>query len=125
MWFWWFMFVCNLIYSILMIIVGWCMWKHCPKKINSVVGYRTKRSMRNMDTWRFAHENCGKRWWRIGWIMLVSTVIIQLPFYGRSDDVIGWLGLAIGVIECTILFISILPTERALKETFTDEGIRK
>lgn len=33
MWFWWFMFVCNMVCSLAMIIGGWFMWKHCPKRI--------------------------------------------------------------------------------------------
>lgn len=125
MWFWWFMFICNMLYSVTMIVAGWFMWKHSPKKINSVVGYRSKRSMINMDTWKFAHENCGKRWWKIGWIMLVPTILIQIPFYGKSDDLIGWIGLGICIVECTILLVSIIPTERALKEAFTEDGIRR
>ena len=36
-----------------MIACGWMMWKHCPKNIDGLVGYRTSRSMRNMDTWKF------------------------------------------------------------------------
>ena len=124
MWFWWFMFICNMLYSVTMIVAGWFMWKHSPKKINSVVGYRSKRSMINMNTWKFAHENCGKRWWKIGWIMLVPTILIQITFYGKSDDLIGWIGLGICIVECTILLVSIIPTERALKEAFTEDGIR-
>lgn len=125
MWFWWFMFVCNMFYSLAMIIAGWFMWKRCPQTINSIVGYRTKRSMINMDTWKFANENCGKRWWNIGWIMLVPTALIQIPLYGKGEGAIGWLGLGICFVESTILLVSILPTERALKTTFTDDGIRK
>lgn len=102
MWFWWFMFVCNMLYSLLMIIAGRFMWKHYPAEINSIAGYRSSRSMMNKDTWQFANENCGKRWWKI-----------------------GWMGLAIAIVECTILLVSILPTERALKQSFTDEGVRK
>ena len=125
MWFWWFMFICNMLYSVTMIGAGWFMWKHSPKKINSVVGYRSKRSMINMDTWKFAHENCGKRWWKIGWIMLVPTILIQIPVYGKSDDLIGWIGVGICIVECTILLVSIIPTEKALKEAFTEDGIRR
>lgn len=125
MWFWWFMLVCNSIYSLTMIIAGYFMWKHCPKKINGMVGYRTKRSMKNQDTWKFAHEDCGKRWWIIGWVMLLPTILLQLPFYGKSDDAIGWVGLAICVIECSVLVCSIIPTEKALQNTFNEDGGRK
>ncbi|MBO4981193.1 MAG: SdpI family protein [Lachnospiraceae bacterium] len=125
MWFWWFMFVCNMLYSLTMILAGWYMWKHYPKEINSVAGYRSGRSQMNMDTWKFANENCGTRWWKIGWIMLVPTIIVQIPFYGKSDDAIGWIGLAICIIECTILVISTIPTEKALKNQFNEDGSRK
>ncbi len=101
------------------------MWKRCPQKINNVVGYRSKRSKRNLDTWRFANENCGKRWWLIGWIMFVPTILVQLPFYGKSDDMIGNVSLVICIIECTILLLSIIPTESALEKNFTEEGTRK
>ena len=79
----------------------------------------------NMDTWKFAHENCGRRWWRIGLIMLFPTILVQIPFYGKSDDVIGWVGIAICVVKCTVLLASIVPTEMALKNTFNDDGSRK
>ncbi len=80
MWFWWFMFVCNLLIPVILIIAGRMMWKHCPKKINTVYGYRTRRSMKNMDTWRFAHNYCGKLWWKIGWVSLFPSVVVQIPF---------------------------------------------
>ena len=66
MWFWWFILICDCIIPAIMIIAGRMMWKHCPKKINGVVGYRTKMSMINMDTWRFAHDHAGKLWWKVG-----------------------------------------------------------
>lgn len=125
MFFWWFMLVCNLLYSLGMILGGWMMWKHCPKKINSAVGYRSKRSKLTPETWHFAHENCGKRWWKIGWMMLLPTILVQLPFYGKDDDLVGWVGLGICIVECTIMMISIIPTEIALKANFTDDGHRR
>lgn len=125
MWFWWYMFFCNSLYSIAMILGGWFMWKHCPKSVNTICGYRTRRSKKNLDTWIFANENCGKRWWKIGWIMLIPTILVQIPFYGKSDDVIGNISLLLCVIECAVLLGSIFPTEKALKETFHEDGTRK
>ena len=65
MWFWWFMLICDMIIPIAMVIVGRTMWKHCPKNINGMSGYRTTCSMKNMDTWKLAHDYCGKLWWKI------------------------------------------------------------
>ena len=87
MWFWWFILICDCLIPAIMIIAGRMMWKHCPKKINGVVGYRTKMSMINMDTWRFAHDHAGKLWWKVGIGLLGPTMLIHIPFYGASDDI--------------------------------------
>lgn len=120
MWFWIFMFICNLIIPLLLIIAGRMMWKHCPKKINSIVGYRTSRSMKNMDTWKFAHTYCGQLWWKIGWIMLVLSIIVQLPFVKATENQVGVVGAIICTVQCVVLIVSIFPTEKALKRTFKE-----
>lgn len=125
MWFWRFMFVCDLLIPILMISAGRMMWKHPPKKINGMIGYRTALSMKNQDTWKFAHDYCGKLWWKIGWIMLISSAVIHVPFYNCPENIIGIMGGILCAIQCVILAVSIFPTERALKGTFTKEGVRR
>ena len=101
------------------------MWKCPPQKINSLIGYRTSRSKKNMDTWLFAHHHSGKLWWRIGWVILVPSITIHFPFYGGSDDVIGIVGLILTFIQIAVLIGSIFATEKALKITFTEEGLRR
>lgn len=125
MWFWWFMLISDLIVPILMIFSGRMMWKHTPESINGIIGYRTSRSMKNMDTWKFAHNHCGKLWYRTGWIMLFPSIIVHLPLYRQSTEVIGSFGAILITIQTIILIISIIPTELALKKHFTDEGTPK
>jgi uncharacterized membrane protein len=125
MWFWWFMFGCNLLIPMLMVILGRVMWKHLPKNINGIIGYRTVRSMKNIGTRKFAHDYFGRLWWRIGWIMLIPSIVIQLPFYDSSDDFIGMLGVIIVTIQCVILIVPIFSTEKALKMNFTENGMRR
>jgi len=48
MWFWIIMFLCNLMIPVIMIGVGYMMYKHPPKSINAIYGYRTARSMKMM-----------------------------------------------------------------------------
>lgn len=122
MWFWWFMFVCGLMTPMLMIISGRMMWKHAPKSINGIVGYRTARSMKNKDTWEFAHHYCGQLWWKIGWIMLMLSCVMLVLTYSKSVEVIGTAGGILCIIQCIVLIASIFPTEKALKRNFTDEG---
>ncbi len=123
--FWWFILFCDLLTPALMIGVGRWMWKRPPKEINAFLGYRTTWSMLNMDTWNFAHHHCGKRWWIIGWILLLPTVAIHIPFYGKGEDAIGWMCIGVLVVQCTVLIASIFPTERALKKTFREDGTRR
>ncbi len=125
MWFWWFMLICDLLIPVIMIIAGRMMWKHCPKNINVVLGYRTTRSMKNMDTWRFAHDYCGRLWWKIGLIMLIPSVLIHIPFYHSNENMIGIVGIILITIQCIVLIVSIFPTEAALKKTFFDDGTRR
>ena len=60
MWFWIFMFLCNLLIPLFMAGFGRVMLKHPPKEINNFFGYRTAMSRKNRDTWDFAHALCGK-----------------------------------------------------------------
>ena len=125
MWFWWFILVCDLIIPAVMIVFGWIMWKHTPRDINGFVGYRTARSMRNADTWKFAHEYGGRLWWRLGWILLVPSAAIHVPFYGSSDNALGALCGILCIVQCAALIVTIALTERALKRSFTEWGSRR
>lgn len=125
MWFWWFMLVCDLLTPIVMIITGRMMRKHCPKQINSLMGYRTARSMKNMDTWKFANDYCGRLWWKIGFVMILPSVLMHIPFYRSDEETIGIVGIILVTIQVIILLVSIFPTENALKKSFSDDGTRK
>lgn len=123
--FWWFMFCCDLIVPLIMIAGGRLLWKHPPTGVNMVYGYRTKRSMRNADTWQFAQVYCGRIWWKVGWLLLLLSALVQLPFCRSSQTVIGGLGAALCTVQCMVMIVSVFPTERALKKNFTDAGLRK
>lgn len=123
--FWWFIFACDMIVPIVMIIAGRAMWKHPPKEINGVLGYRTRRSMKNADTWKFAHEHCGRTCWRVGWIVLIASAMAHLPYYNDTEKVLSVLSVVLCTVQCIVLIAAVLPTESALKNTFTNDGIRK
>lgn len=125
MWFWWIMLICALIIPFIMIVAGRLMWKHCPKEINRLIGYRTKRSMRNEDTWKFAHDFCGKLWWIMGWIILLPSALAQLPFYNSTYTTIGIAIAITAIVQIIALIISIIPTEIALRKNFSDNDKRR
>lgn len=123
--FWVAMFICNLLVPLLMVVFGRIMYKHTPKTINGVYGYRTSMSMKNEDTWKFAHDYCGKLWYKVGLIMLIPSVLVQLPFVKSSTDTIGIMTVVLETVQICVMIASIFPTERALRKTFDKYGNRK
>lgn len=93
-----------------------------PQTYNGMSGYRTTRSMKNMDTWKFAHDYCGKLWWKAGWLMMIPSALIHIPLYHRDKNTIGFAGVILVTIQCVIMIASIYPTEKALKKYFNDDG---
>ena len=121
-----FMLIVNLLTSFTMIGFGeYFIRKAGPQKINMTFGYRTSMSMKNKDTWRFAHIYCGKLWRVIGWIMLPLSVAAMLFVIGREPDVVGIFGGIIFGIQCVFLIVPIVPTEIALRKNFDNNGIRR
>ena len=119
--FWWFILLVDLLVPVIMLAGGIIMSKHCPSHINVLFGYRTARSMKNMDTWKFAHEYCGRLWRKVGFISLVMTVLVHLPFYHSNEDVIGILSLVVVSVQIILLIVPIFSTEKALDRNFREE----
>lgn len=125
MWFYILMFICNLLIPIVMLICGFFMFKYPPKEINGIIGYRTTMSRKNKDTWKFAHDYCGRLWFKIGLVLLIPTIIIQIPFAYSSENTIGYMTLFVEGIQLVTLLGSIVFVERALKKTFDENGFRR
>ena len=69
------------IIPMLILLIGYFMYKYPPKKINWFIGYRTRKSMKNEEDWKFANRYCGKLWIITGLIMLVVTLMVFGIFY--------------------------------------------
>ena len=123
--FWIFMLVMDLLLPFTMIGFGRYFMKKAPKEINSIFGYRTSMSMKNKDTWEFAHKYCGKVWYVCGMVMLPITVIFMLLVIGKNEDCVGSIGGIICGVQLIPLIGSILPTEIALKKNFDKNGTRR
>lgn len=119
------MIIMYLLIPIIMLGFGKYFHKNTPGEINALFGYRTNMSMKNRDTWEFAHKYCGKLWMTIGKVMLIFSILVML-FVIRKDKnfILGFGGIVCG-IQCIVLIGSIIPTEKALKRTFDIHGNRK
>ena len=125
MWFWWTMMICDLLIPLAMLVFGWIMRKHTPKRINTVYGYRTAMSMKNEDTWKFAHAYCGRLWCIIGLVLLLPSILIHIPFYSSSEQTVGIVSMIVMTVQLIALVLPVLPTEAALRRTFDQNGIKK
>ncbi len=91
-----------------------------PGKINWIYGYRSKRSMKNQDTWDFAHRYVGRVWLKWGMGAGFASLILWMLFpYGEPMISI----IMYGQLFC--LLFPVILTESALKKTFTKDGQRK
>lgn len=123
--FWFAMLTASLLTPAVMLLFGWLFMKNPPQDINGVYGYRTPMSMKNRDTWDFAHRYCGKIWFKLGFILMPASFVAMLTVYGGTEDEIGALVAAVCLLQILPLLLSIVKTERALQQVFDKNGVRR
>lgn len=123
--FWLFMTAMLLLIPLIMIGFAWYSRKGGPKNINCVFGYRTAMSMKNEDTWAFAHREIGRLWMKWGWILLPLSLIPMLIVWGKGEDAVGTVGTVVLFAQMFPLVGCIFPVEKALKREFNPDGTRK
>ena len=123
--FWIFMFIMVILIPLTMIFFGWLLCRKTPKEINYVYGYRTKRSMMNEETWRFANQYFGKAWYFFGLILAPLSVIAIAIVFGKGPGTVGTVGGIITMLQMLFLIGAIVPTESELKKNFDENGKRR
>ena len=123
--FWIFMLAMGLLFPVVMILFGTMFMKSAPKKINYIFGYRTDMSVKNRVTWEFAHKFFGKLWFRLGFVLIPVTVIPLLYVIGKTENIVGTVGLIVSFINTVVLIVPIFFTEKALNKAFDKDGNRK
>ena len=87
-----------------------------PKKVNSLYGYRTNRSMKSYKRWKFAQSYSRKLMIKYGISMMVISCLGL--FVSISEKVDFYLGLALPLLSTVLLFVK---TEEALKDKFSNK----
>ena len=123
--YWIFMLAMGLLFPAIMILFGAVFTKTAPKKINYIFGYRTDMSMKNRDTWAFAHKYFGKLWFRLGLLLIPITVIPMLFVINNTENVVAAVGLIVSFVNTVTLIVPIFFTEKALNKAFDKDGNRK
>lgn len=107
---------------LVMVICGMSYTKRGPKKITRLQGYRSKMSMKNRETWDFAHKNLGDLWFKLGAPLLAVTSVVSLLVFRESTKQITTWCCVIFVIQLVIMVLPVVYTEKALKENFDENG---
>jgi uncharacterized membrane protein len=115
---WILFFITNLIIPLVMIAIGKLFELKPPKKINHFYGYKTKRSMKNMETWNFAHKYIGKLMFKLGIVLIIFSTIVMFLVFNLSDKEIIYYGILINLLQVLMLIFPIFMTEKALIEKF-------
>lgn len=123
--FWLFMLVMACLIPLTMLGFGKYFMENTPKKINSSFGYRTTMSMKNQDTWEFAHHYIGKLWYLCGRVALPLTIAAMFCLLGRAIESVAMAGVILCGAQTFVLLGTIVPTELALKKTFDKTGCRR
>lgn len=122
--FWAFMLIADLLVPLTMIYFGARFEKNAPKEINAAFGYRTTMSMKNKDTWQFAHEYIGKLWKVCGWLVLLISAVVMFFSYGKDIIAVSIIGGIVCILQIVIMICTMIPTEIALKKDFDEYGNR-
>ncbi len=123
--FWLFMLITELLVPAVMIGFGKSFMQNAPKEINPVFGYRTSMSMKNRDTWEFAHQCIGKLWYQWGLVLLPISIAVMLFFIGRDVGTVGTAGAVLSGLQILPMILTIIPTESALRKNFDEYGNKR
>ena len=107
---------------LVMVICGMSYVKRGPKRISKVQGYRTRMSMKNRETWDFAHKHLGDLWFKLGVPLLAMTSVVSLLVFRESTkNIMLWCSVIL-VIQIVIMVTPTYFTEKALKKNFDENG---
>ena len=107
---------------VLMIAFAIIFLKKTPNTINPVYGYRSRRSMKSKEAWKFAHYLCAKIWLFTGISLLVISIVAMLLVLNKPESTIGLVGQILIYSHLVIMILSIIPVEIALKRNFDENG---
>lgn len=109
-----FFYITDLLLPVMMTVLGYVFLKRPPKNINMFYGYRTSRSMRNMDSWNYAHERCGRLWIKLGPSLFIFILLSKL-LIPLDEEILSLIHMTILIFS---LFATIFVVEKDLKRKF-------
>lgn len=107
-------FIILTLVGVLFLAIGLFLMKFPPKKINSLYGYRTSRSMQSHEAWHFSQKYSSRILAVVGLVFAILGV--GSLFFPKLDDMVSAL-VSISVVLGGV-FIMFFKTERQLAKRF-------
>ena len=102
----------------LLFLLSVIFWKFPPTKINNWYGYRTHKTMLNQKIWDFANTVFSKNLVIYAGISFLGGLV----FANFATKELTWQPMVLVLLS---VLVSIIKTEKALNDNFTEEGKKK
>ena len=118
-WFWFFMLVMALLIPAAMLLF-WLLWFRLGRipPYGGSVGYRTPRSRSSPAAWVYAHRYFGRVSGPLGLGTLAVSLVVMILCFGGDTDTVGLRGTVLCLVQCGVLLVPMIATERALRRLF-------
>ena len=107
--------ICSLLLPIAYILVGFVFWKHTPKDMNGIMGWKTKRARKNQKTWEYANSYGGKSILVLGVILSVVSIVLGIVFDAFVSNGLDWVILLIVIAQFGLLGVIVYRVENKLE----------
>jgi hypothetical protein len=108
--------ILTFIIALIMFVGGAILKKYPPKERNAIYGYRTRRSMKNMELWNEGNRFSAIKMQQFGILFLIAGGILSLLF---KSVVITFLLMGLMALTFMLMFVRV---EKRLKEIESDKG---
>ena len=112
--------IVNIVWSLGIILGGFCMKQYSRSTKERSVGFKTKRAMSSQDAWYFANQKCGGLWIAGGLAGLILTIAAIFIF--RNEKTEGIVQAAVLVLLTAATFVSAIVTEKLLKRKYDNSN---
>lgn len=102
----------------LLFLISIIFWKFPPKKVNGIYGYKTPKAMLNQEIWDFSNAIFNKSLLIYSGISFLGALIIA----NFATIELTWQPMVLVLLS---ILVSVIKTERALNDNFTEEGKKK
>ena len=100
-----FLFLIPFLAGFVFVLAGLLMLTFPPKKINSLYGYRSRRSMKNQENWDFAQKYSSKEMAKLGFLMILFSLLGL--FIDPGENLSAVIGLLLVIALSVALFLRV------------------